>query len=185
IRRFGHDRLSTHGIGDDLDRVGWRSLFRQLVMAGACDVDAEGYGTLRLNATSWRILRGEEPFRMRKRRPKAKRKGRRARAAAGTTGPAPAELDAFVDDDLFEALRAFRQETADAQGVPPYVVFHDSTLRGVAALRPRTEAELLEVSGVGERKLARYGAEVLAVVAAHLDGADAADDAEAAPPAGD
>ncbi len=162
IQRFGHDRIPTHGVGADLDAYSWRSVFRQLVARGLLSVDIEGYGSLRLTEGSWPVLRGETEVHMRRDlrplRAKAKRKPKEA---------APPPDPATWDEALWEDLRTRRTELAKAQGVPPYVVFHDSTLREMVEQRPRTLDEFARLSGVGEAKLARFGEEFLAVIGAH------------------
>lgn len=157
VRRWGHHRVSTFGIGTDLDERTWRSVFRQLAAAGLVEPVPEGHGALRLTARARPVLRGERELRLR-RDPVAGRTRTRSQPQAASAVPAEAEA-------LFQRLRAWRLETARAQGVPPYVVFHDATLRAVAEARPGTLEELAEVPGIGRAKLARYGTEVLAVVA--------------------
>ena len=162
IQRFGHDRIPTHGVGADLDAYSWRSVFRQLVARGLLSVDIEGYGSLRLTEASWPVLRGETEVHMRR----DLRPGR-ARAKRKPKETAPPPDPATWDEALWEDLRTRRTELAKAQGVPPYVVFHDSTLREMVEQRPRTLDEFARLSGVGEAKLARFGEEFLAVIGAH------------------
>ena len=162
IRRFGHDRLPTYGVGADLGAYEWRSVLRQLVARGLLSVDVEGYGSIRLTEDSRAVLRGEREVRMRRDvRPAAARS--RARRKAPEAPPDPATWD----EGLWEALRSRRTELAAEQGVPPYVIFHDSTLREMVALRPRTPDDFSRLGGVGETKLHRYGADFIAVIAAH------------------
>ncbi|MCE2397845.1 MAG: DNA helicase RecQ [Gemmatimonadetes bacterium] len=161
IRRFGHDRIPTHGVGNDLDPYRWRSVFRQLVARGLLSVDMEGYGSLRLTEASQPVLRGEEEVLMRR----DLRPGRGARKRKAKEPPPPPD-PATWDESLWDALRARRTELAKAQSVPPYVIFHDSTLRDMVHRRPRTLEEFARLSGVGEAKLSRYGEEFLAVIAA-------------------
>ncbi|MDE2872355.1 MAG: DNA helicase RecQ [Gemmatimonadota bacterium] len=165
IRRFGHDRIPTHGVGTDLDPYRWRSVFRQLVARGLLSVDMEGYGSLRLTEASRRVLRGEEEVLMRQ----DLRPGRTARKRKAKEPPPPPDPETW-DEALWEALRARRTELARAQSVPPYVIFHDSTLRDMVHRRPRTLEEFARLSGVGEAKLDRYGEEFLAVIAARAGG---------------
>ena len=160
IRRFGHDRIPTHGKGADLGPYEWRSVFRQLVARGLLRVDMEGYGSIRLTDASWPVLRGETAVRMRRDvRPARSARTRKARQERPPPDPAT------WDEALWQALRAHRLELARAQGVPPYVVFHDATLREMVELRPTTLDELAGVTGVGETKLERYGDDFLAVIA--------------------
>jgi ATP-dependent DNA helicase RecQ len=160
VRDFGHQRLSTYGIGADLDAKQWRSVFRQLVAAGLLEVDVEGHGALRLTATSAAVLKGERTLALRSDPPA---RGRRARRGAGEA-PAASDLPAAAAA-RFEALRAWRAEAARAQNVPAYVIFHDSTLRQIALNEPRDIDALSTISGVGAGKLERYGHAVLATLA--------------------
>ena len=160
IRRFGHDRIPTHGVGADLDPYRWRSVFRQLVARGLLSVDMEGYGSLKLTESSRPVLRGEEEVLMRR----DLRPGRAAKKRK-TKEPLPPPDPATWDEELWEALRARRTDLAKTQKVPPYVIFHDSTLREMVEQRPRTLEEFERLSGVGETKLRRYGEEFLAVIA--------------------
>ncbi|QDH70823.1 DNA helicase RecQ [Marilutibacter alkalisoli] len=160
IRQFGHDRLSTHGIGADLDAKTWRGVFRQLVAHGLLDVDAEGYGGLRLTAASRAVLKGEQTVMLRKIVVKRERTRVAARTPAAVLALAPADVP------LFEALREMRARLAREQNVPAYVIFHDRTLREIAARRPASEGELAGIGGIGTGKLERYGGLVLDTVAA-------------------
>ncbi len=155
IRRNGHDRLSTFGIGEGLSGPEWRGVFRQLLAQGYLQTDLDGYGTLRLSEKCRPVLRGEEGVRLRRQRKPEKVKRPRAAPAV--------DLDP-LDQPLYDALRDRRTALAQEQGVPPYVIFHDSTLREMAALRPQSLRELHTVSGVGEQKLERYGEIFLAVI---------------------
>ena len=155
VRQFGHDRLSTHGIGTGLDARAWRGVFRQLVAAGLLEVDSEGYGGLRLTEASRAVLQGKREVLLRKEAPRRGRQARDGRLRA----PAP-DLPA-ADLPLFDALRNLRTQLAREQGVPPYVIFHDATLREIARLRPRDTGDLMQVGGIGAGKLERYGEAVL------------------------
>jgi ATP-dependent DNA helicase RecQ len=148
VRTFGHDRLSVFGIAsaDELALV--RPVSRALIARDALRADA--YGGLSFGPAARPILKGEESLTIAV--PPERKKSRRQR----DSGPA---------DPLFDALRAARRTIAAEAGVPPYVVFHDSTLREIAAVRPRNLAELAQVNGVGQAKLTRYGDAMLAAVA--------------------
>ncbi|MEJ2691704.1 MAG: DNA helicase RecQ [Candidatus Thiodiazotropha sp.] len=148
IRQFGHDRVSTHGIGDEHNAGEWRTLYRQLIARGLLAVDLEGYGGLHLTQASRTVLRGETRLMLRKLR----KPGRRKRPESGKQA-----LNVNVDDRLWDALRSLRRELAETQGVPAYVIFHDATLLEMAQRRPETLQQMAEVSGVGERKLEAYG----------------------------
>ena len=159
VRQFGHDRLSTHGIGMELDARAWRGVFRQLVAAGLLDVDSEGFGGLRLTEASRAVLQGKREVLLRQEVPRAR--GRRDRGIGAK--PAPPDLPA-ADLPIFETLRGLRTRLARNQGVPPYVIFHDATLREIARLRPRDTGELMQVGGIGAGKLERYGEAVLQAI---------------------
>ncbi len=161
IQQFGHHRLSVYGVAkaDGLSLDQWRSVFRQLVSAGYVNVDVEGYGGLQLTEASRTLLRGEHTMSLRKeRRSKDAKKVSRG-AATHFSG---------TDEALWEALRNKRQALAQAQNVPPYVIFHDSTLAEMVRLQPQTFAELGQISGVGSRKLERYGRVFIDIIDAHL-----------------
>ncbi len=156
--RCGHERLSVWGVGREYDARQWAGVFRQLVAGGWVDVDAEAFGALRLNPRSWELLKGGATLRLREEAaPQAPRPKVKASATRAVAQAAPAGRDAGV----FEALRALRRRLAEEKGLPPYVVFHDATLKEMAALRPRTLEELARIHGVGEAKLAKYGRDFL------------------------
>ncbi|MGH8501630.1 MAG: DNA helicase RecQ [Gammaproteobacteria bacterium] len=153
VAQFSHDQRSTFGIGQAHSAAEWHSVFRQLVASGYLHADAAAYGGLTLTEASRPVLRGEVSVAFRvDDRPLRKDKLPRA-AATSTPG-----------DALWEQLRETRLALARAQDVPPYVIFHDSTLREMHARRPRTLAELVRLPGVGERKLERYGGAFLSVL---------------------
>jgi ATP-dependent DNA helicase RecQ len=161
VRRFGHDGLPTFAVGGEHTVKEWRSIFRQLVAQGLLVVDVAGHGGLSLGpeAEVRTVLRGERAIELR-RDPTVKRvrKPKVARVQA--------RLDDAADEALFQALRARRMALAKAQRVPPYVVFHDATLVEIASLKPRSLGDLAGISGVGAKKLERYGQQMLDVVAA-------------------
>jgi len=161
-----HASLTVFGIGDELREGEWRGVVRQLLAQGLLAVQGD-YGTLALTAASGAVLSGERKVMLRREQAPAPRSARAAKASAtagtGQAG-APAEL-APEAAAVFERLRSWRGGVAREQGVPAYVVFHDATLRQIAAQVPATLAELSTVSGVGEAKLARYGQQVLDVLA--------------------
>ena len=162
VRRNRHERLSTFGIGEDRSLAQWRSILRQLMVQGRLRSDAERYGALRLTSRSWPLLRGEERIRLRE-DPSAKRTIRtRAKTARAPSYQVPAE-----EEPLWEALRDLRMTLCREAGVPPYVIFHDTTLREMVRLRPSSPSELLAVQGVGKTKLERYGGAFLEVLREH------------------
>ncbi|MFP4251770.1 MAG: DNA helicase RecQ [Guyparkeria sp.] len=158
MRRFGHDRISTFGIGDELSATGWRGLFRQLIARGLIAVDAEGHGGLHLDPSARAVLRGEERLHL---RPEKKRRAAARGAKPGST-PVPVE-----DEPLWDSLRAHRKTLAEEQGIPPYMVFSDATLKHMLEVRPSRLEEMAAVSGVGEHKLEKYGQDFLRILQAH------------------
>jgi ATP-dependent DNA helicase RecQ len=163
VEKYGHDRLSTWGIGNDLPEAEWRLVLRQLVALHIVEVDHDTFNVLRLTEASRAVLKGERRIELRRHEGKSARKGPGKGRARERKRGAETVL-ANGDEALFERLRTWRASVAKAHGVPAYVVFHDSTLRTVAQLRPQNEAELAAVPGVGEKKLANYGAAIVAVV---------------------
>jgi len=158
VRSLGHDRISTFGVGKEYDERQWRSVFRQLLASGLLEADQEGYGTLRLTEASRAVLKGERKVHLREDAlPERRRKGKAAAAASGGAL-------AIGDDEreLWDALRALRARLAREHGVPAYVIFHDATLLAMLRERPQTLSALGAISGVGERKLDRYGEAFLA-----------------------
>jgi len=161
MSQYGHDRLSTFGIGADIDEKGWRSVFRQLLAAGLLATDAEGYGTLRLTRASREVLVGNREVHLRE-DARPVRSAHRRRDSLVVTG-ASIGIEAY-EQPMWDALRALRAQLARQQGVPPYVVFHDATLLAMLRALPSDEAELAQISGVGESKLKRYGRDFLAII---------------------
>ena len=162
VRRNRHERLSTFGIGEDRSLAQWRSILRQVMVQGHLRSDAERYGALRLTPRSRPLLRGEERIRLRE-DPAAKRVARRA----AKTAPARSYQVPAEDEPLWEALRDLRMTLCREANVPPYVIFHDATLREMVRLRPSSPSELLAVQGVGDTKLERYGEAFLEVLRGH------------------
>ena len=160
---LGHDQLSVWGVGKELDEQRWSSVFRQLVAADLLSVDPEGFGGFALNPRSWPVLKGQQLVSLREDVIPAKARRRRG-AASGAGGRADPAAPGSQGDRIFEALRALRLELARAQGVAPFIIFHDKTLREIAARRPATLAGLAEVPGLGEVKLQRYGEQFLAAL---------------------
>ncbi|MHA6205457.1 DNA helicase RecQ [Dyella soli] len=158
---LGHDRLSTFGIGADMDDKQWRSVFRQLLAMGLLEADAEGFGTLRLTKASREVLVGSRSVRLREdaRPVRASRKRRDSQLVTGGS----LGVEAY-EQPLWDELRKLRTQLAKQHGVPPYVIFHDATLLAMLRALPSDEAELGAISGVGEAKLKRYGRDFLAVI---------------------
>ncbi|AKK66921.1 DNA helicase RecQ [Xanthomonas translucens] len=159
IKQFGHDRLSTYGIGKDLDARAWRGVFRQLVATGLLEVDSDAYGGLRLTDASRQVLKGERQIMMRREAPSRGRE-RGERSGSPRTG-VPVQPQ---DLGLFNALRDLRADLAKEQNVPAFVIFHDSTLRNIAEQRPTSLDELAHVGGIGGTKLVRYGQQLIDIV---------------------
>jgi ATP-dependent DNA helicase RecQ len=153
VLKFGHEALSTFGIGGEFSDTQWRSILRQLVVRGYLMVDHGRYGALTLTDASRGLLRGEVTLFLRE---DAARSSRRREKRTYTL-----ELE---DESFMDALRDLRKRIAEEAGVPPYVVFHDASLLEMVHSRPRNLADLLEVSGVGQAKLARYGQQFLDVI---------------------
>jgi ATP-dependent DNA helicase RecQ len=153
IWQFDHHHLPTYGIGKELDTNQWRSVFRQLVGRGFLSVDVDGFGGLRLEEKCRPLLRGEETIELRK---DVKQKTARRQ----TKTPIPEDLNV----ELWEALRECRRKLAEDQGVPPYVIFHDRTLVEMCSLLPQSLDEFARLTGVGERKLEKYGQHFLEVI---------------------
>jgi ATP-dependent DNA helicase RecQ len=156
----GHDALSVYGIGKQRRVEEWRNLARSLLHQGLLDESQDGYSVLSLNEQSWPVLRGELGVHI-AREVKA---GRKAASAGHVPG---------MDDALFERLRALRKRLADEGGMPPYVIFHDSTLREMAARMPLDLDQFGVLPGVGQAKLGRYGAQFLAAINEHRAQVDA------------
>ncbi|MDT7711587.1 MAG: ATP-dependent helicase RecQ [Pseudonocardiales bacterium] len=160
ISQFGHDSLTVFGVGTELGESEWRGVVRQLLAQGLLAVEGD-YGTLVLTGSSSEVL-------SRQRQVLLRREPQRPARSEKTTKPrraAPADLPEKAIP-VFEQLRAWRAVTAKEQGVPAYVIFHDATLRQIAAESPATLAELGTVSGVGENKLAKYGQKILDILLA-------------------
>ncbi len=163
VAQFGHDGLSTFGIGAEFSELQLRGVLRQLIAMGALAVDAQAFNTLKLTDVSRAVLKGELPVSLRESvSTPAERKPRRDKAGARATPPAAAALDA-AGQARFAALKAWRAEVAREHNLPAYVIFHDATLAAVAERCPRTLDDLGGISGMGVKKLEAYGAEVLRV----------------------
>jgi len=162
IRKFGHERLSTYGIGLEFSAAEWLSIVRQLIHRGYLEQDIAAFSVLKLTPAAAQVLKGEEPVELARPRVKEKVKAK-AKAAA---------LTRDLDEDearLFEALRALRKRLADEAGVPPYIIFGDAALMEMSQRRPRDEDEFLAINGVGEVKLARHGQAFLQAIAEAAD----------------
>ncbi len=159
IVQHGHASLTVFGVGTELREPEWRGVVRQLLAQGLLAVEGD-YGTLTLTEASAAVLRSQHQVLLRREPERAARTARARRTGTAAGGTAAAELPAEAAE-RFEQLRAWRAATAKEQGVPAYVIFHDATLREIAATQPSSLAALGKVSGVGETKLAKYGEQVL------------------------
>jgi len=157
VTQYGHDKLPTFGVGQDLGVNDWKLLARQMVSLGYLEVDGDGFNTLAVDQSAKPVLKGLT--RLTLRRPTVKLGGKKSRRSyAMQLGPGG------VDPDLWNALKARRRELAAEQNVPPYVIFHDATLIEIAHRKPQDLDEFLTISGIGERKVARYGDDFLEVL---------------------
>jgi len=159
VRQHGHDNLSVYGIGAELQQQQWRSILRQLVVVGLLTVDTAGFGALQLSPTSRPLLRGEIELPL--------RRDLLVTRKAKTVKQKGAEV-AAEDRDLFDALRDCRKQLASEHDVPPYVIFHDATLKQMAADKPQMASAMIEITGVGQTKLERYGPAFLEVISAAI-----------------
>ncbi|MBS0414540.1 MAG: RecQ family ATP-dependent DNA helicase [Proteobacteria bacterium] len=166
VRQFGHDQISTFGLGAEFSEADLRGVLRQLIAVGALRVDAERFNTVQLLPGARPILRGEQPVRLRavaaKSGPSRRTKSARRSQKRSKQDAAAAELDAAAQA-RFAALKAWRGEVAREHKLPAYVIFHDATLAAIAARAPGSMADLEGVSGIGATKLERYGEQVLRV----------------------
>jgi ATP-dependent DNA helicase RecQ len=168
-RQHRHETLSTWGIGADLSEAQWRAVARQLLARGDLAVAPGAQGALAATDRSWQVLRGQRRVTLRQDLPTRRPAG--AKAAAAKAAAAPLAELSEADQAVFDQLRIWRSQQARDRGVPPYVVFHDSTLRAIAAARPTTLEELAAAPGVGQKKLETYGPEVLELVSRGLPAA--------------
>jgi ATP-dependent DNA helicase RecQ len=164
VAQFGHERLSTFGIGAQFSEAQLRGVLRQLIAIGALAVDGQAFNTLQLTEGSRGVLKGEVQVQLRESVSAPAGSRKRSRGAEAT--PAVAAGLTGSGQARFAALKAWRAEVARAHNLPAYVIFHDATLAAIAALEPRTLVDLQGISGIGTKKLEAYGAEVLRVVQA-------------------
>jgi ATP-dependent DNA helicase RecQ len=157
IKQFNHQELPTYGVGKELDADQWRSVFRQLAARAYLSVDLEAFGALRLEEKCRPLLRDEETIQLRQ---DIKQKIVKQKTKTS--------LPDDIDITLWELLRECRRELADEQNIPPYIIFHDSTLKEMCDSVPQNLSEFATLSGVGERKLDKYGADFIAVINQHL-----------------
>jgi ATP-dependent DNA helicase RecQ len=156
VSQWNHDALTVFGIGTDLDEATWRNVFRQLVALGYARPDHAAYGALQLTEASRGVLKGEVTVEMRR---GVTRKGKSVKARRGTTSN-----NSQPNAALLDKLKDWRYVEAQTQSVPAFVIFHDATLAGIAAGHPRTLDDLSAISGIGAKKLERYGEAILALL---------------------
>jgi len=160
VIQHDHDALTVFGIGTELDENGWRGVVRQLLAQGLLAVESD-YGSLVLTDASAEVLARQRTVDLR-REPEKTPRSRTPKPAGGTTKVVELSEEA---QPIFDQLRTWRTSVAKEQAIAPYMVFHDATLRQIATDRPATLAELGEISGVGETKLAKYGQQILETLA--------------------
>lgn len=160
VAQFQHQQLSTFGIGKALSQQQWSSVFRQLVSAGYLETDMQAYGGIRLTEMSRPLLRGETEIWLRQDSESSTRRSSKAERGARVKE----DYAEANEDPLWHALKAKRSELAREQGVPPYVIFHDSTLLEILNQKPGSLTEMSMISGIGQAKLARYGDDFLQVL---------------------
>jgi ATP-dependent DNA helicase RecQ len=167
IQQLRHDQLKTFGVGDDLSQTEWRSVFRQLLAGGFLTVDMGKISGFRLTEKSWPVLKGTQQVQLRKDPHPIKLK-RFAKASSRTV----LEFEDKRERQFFEKLRLLRLEIARKLGLPPYVVFHDKTLKELTILKPQSRAEMLQVTGIGEKKLERFGDGFLEIIKESVENDD-------------
>jgi ATP-dependent DNA helicase RecQ len=159
VERFGHDKVSTFGIGKTLNQNQWSGVYRQLIAAGLLEADMAAYGGLKLTEAARPVLKGEQEVWLRRDAEPEKRMSKAERSAR-----AKEAFEGANDDPLWQALKAKRLELAREQGVPPYVIFHDSTLLEIHNRKPQTLDDMGQISGIGQAKLQKYGDAFLQVL---------------------
>jgi ATP-dependent DNA helicase RecQ len=163
VKQFGHDRLSVFGIGRELNEKQWRAVIRQLVAMGHLHADSEAFGALKLTESARGVLKGETEVLLRE-ETAGRNRPSRTKSRRGDLADAPAGHSESANTNLLGALRAWRSELARKRGVPAYVVLHDATIDGIAAARPKTPDALRDIPGIGDKKLERYGHDLIALV---------------------
>src|ERR1700694_3211509 len=170
VMQFRHHNISVFGIGRELNEKQWRAALRQLVAMGHLQPDAEEFGALKLTDTARGILKGETEVMLREEAAGARIRATRVKSRRGDSSPTSSRQIDAGDPDLVTALRAWRSEMARKRGVPAYVVLHDSTIDGIAILRPTSLTQLRDIPGIGDKKLEHYGDELIALVKANRPG---------------
>ena len=161
VAQFGHETISTFGIGASLSETQLRSVLRQLIATGSLNIDATAFNTLQLNDASRAVLKGDVKVMLREPSPAQPAKAKAGKRSSTSKSHAPLDAEA---ERRFTALKAWRFEVAREHNLPAYVIFHDATLIAIAEQNPRALHELADISGMGVKKLEAYGEEVLRVV---------------------
>ncbi len=161
VAQFGHETISTFGIGASLSETQLRSVLRQLIATGSLNIDATAFNTLQLNDASRAVLKGDVKVMLREPSPAQPAKAKAGKRSSTSKSHAPLDAEA---ERRFAALKAWRFEVAREHNLPAYVIFHDATLIAIAEQNPRALHELADISGMGVKKLEAYGEEVLRVV---------------------
>ena len=158
VEQFGHQQLSTFGIGKELDNNQWRSVFRQLMARAYIQLDVDGHGSFQLAEKCRPLLRGESTVFLRKEKRETRATRKKSSGSFHLSTP---------NKQLWEQLRTRRKTLAEKEGVPPYVIFHDATLMEMIELQPKTHADLSQINGIGSARLEKYGDEFLALLSSH------------------
>jgi ATP-dependent DNA helicase RecQ len=166
VTQFGHDRLSVFGVGTELNEKQWRGAIRQMVAMGHLAPDSEAFGALKLTDSARGVLKGETEVMLREAAPGSRVRATRVKSRRGDLASPAIARGEPGSASLVGALRAWRSEVARKRGVPAYVVLHDSTIDGIASLRPTTLGALRDIPGIGDKKLEHYGDELIALVKA-------------------
>ena len=169
VTQFGHDKLSVFGVGRELNEKQWRAVIRQLIAMGHLRADSEAYGALKLTESARSVLKGESEVMLREQAPTTRNRAIRSKSRRGDLAAGPAGPNKAAHPALHAALRAWRSDVARQRGVPAYVVLHDSTIDGIAGMRPTTLNDLRGIAGIGDKKLEHYGDALIALVRAHRD----------------
>ncbi len=169
VTQFGHDKLSVFGVGRELNEKQWRAVIRQLIAMGHLRADSEAYGALKLTESARSVLKGESEVMLREQAPTTRNRAIRSKSRRGDLAAGPAGPNKAAHPALHAALRAWRSDVARQRGVPAYVVLHDSTIDGIAGMRPTTLNDLRGIAGIGDKKLEHYGDALIALVRSHRD----------------
>ena len=166
VTQLGHDKLSVFGVGRELNERQWRAVLRQVVAMGHLRADSEAFGALKLTESARGVLKGETEVVLREQPEGSRNRAVRDKSRRGPPAPASSGEGKTRNPALHAALRAWRAQVARQRGVPAYVVLHDSTIDGIAAVRPTTPDQLRGIAGIGDKKLEHYGDDLVTLVRA-------------------